>query len=738
MKVLKEVEHLAIAALLVAYLALAVGYSLATPIYESTDELRHVRYVRHIATYRELPVQRAGAPRAQSHHPPLYYAFGALLSGWVDVEQDVYYQPLENPFWAYRYWEVGNDNKNQYVHRSDEAFPFRGVVLLVYVVRWMTVLIGAGGVWLTYQIGREIFPEQPALALGGAGLVAFNPQFLHLSGSVSNDVPAALCGAAVLLLCVRVIREGPSVRKDVTLGILFGLALLTKFHLLALVVPMAVAYLLRVGSQGNWRVILRAGLIILSLALVLSGWWFFRNWRLYGDPTGLNKLNQLWAGRSLGGNWWVVGQKLPHLWSSLWGRFGYGQVPLPRIIYLGLLAFCVIALAGYLVPRKRESASPATLVPLVTVSIVFVAIVTYYMLIQPAGAMGRFLFPALPAFGVLLMGGLSRFFPVSSAPRLQGMTMGGITLLMASFAVYALVGVLAPAFAPPRLLNRTEAESIPNSMDVQFEGVARLLGYQITPKAVEPGDAMEVTLYWQALSRTVEDYAVFVHVMSDTGALIAQRDTYPGLGRYPTTTWDPGAVFADTYRVQIPDTAYAPDPGYVHVGLYLPHGRRLTVGGGQDVVRLTRINVNPRPGEVPNPVAINFENKVLLKGYELDPRVAESGETVRLTLYWEPLTSIEEDYNAFAHVLGEEDQIWANNDSPLTDEGVRTSQWRDGVLVKEVRELTLFDGTPSDFYDIELGLRVPGHGRLKILAEDGRKLGSRTLLTTLRVVGNDG
>jgi hypothetical protein len=413
-------------------------------------------------------------------------------------------------------------------------------------------------------------------------------------------------------------------------------------------------------------------------------------------------------------------------------------VPLPRIIYRGLLVFCATALAGYLVPRRREASSPARLAPLITLTVVFVVIVTYYMLIQPAGAMGRFLFPALPAFGILVVGGLSRFFPVSSTPHLQGTAMGGMTLLMASLAVYALVGVLVPAFASPRALSEAEVESIPNSTDVQFESVARLLGYQVSPKAVEPGDTMEVTLYWQALARTAEDYAVFVHVMSDTGALIAQRDTYPGLGRYPTTTWDPGTVFADTYRVQIPDTAYAPDRGYVHVGLYRPHGRRLLVGEGRDVVRLTRIMVDPRPGEVPNPVEINFENRILLRGYELDPRVAELGETVRLTLYWEPLTSIEEDYNVFAHVLGEENQIWANSDSPLTDDGVRTSHWRAGVLVKEVRDLNLSEGTPPDFYDIELGLRAPGDGRLKILAEDGRKLGSRTLLTTLRVVRNDG
>ncbi|MGD9001652.1 MAG: hypothetical protein PVF04_03220, partial [Anaerolineae bacterium] len=89
--------RLAFVVLVVVYLVLSVAYSLASPIYEPTDELRHVRYVRHIVTYRSLPMQRAGEPRAQSHHPPLYYALGALASCWVDVEKDVYYQPQRNP-----------------------------------------------------------------------------------------------------------------------------------------------------------------------------------------------------------------------------------------------------------------------------------------------------------------------------------------------------------------------------------------------------------------------------------------------------------------------------------------------------------------------------------------------------------------------------------------------------------------------------------------------------------------
>jgi hypothetical protein len=658
----------------------------------------------------------------------------------VPVEEDVYYQPPENPFWAYRYWEVGHDNKNQYLHGPEEDFPFQGITLAVYVVRWMTVLIGAGVVWLTYQVGRKIFADKSVLALGGTALVAFNPQFLYLSGAVNNDIPAALFGAAVLLVCVQIVRGKAELKTDVTLGILFGLALLTKVHLLVLLASVELAYVMALWQDRDWRAFLRGNLIILGLSIAISGWWFWRNQAIYGDPLGLGAHSELWASRAPTDGWWAIPQGLSYLWSSLWGRFGYGQVALPQIIYQGMLVFCALAFSGYLVPRNT-SPSPAILAIMGTTILVFTAWVFYYMLVQPAGARGRFLFPCLPAFALLLMGGLHRFLPLS----LDWVTGCFTTVGTLTLAIYVLVGVLVPAFVPPKPLSQSEIAAIPNPMAIDFglkmkdsgPTVARLLGYHVAPKDVAPGDTINVTLYWKALAETEDPHTVFVHVMSDTGTMIAQRDTYPGLGRFPTTAWDPGTTFADTYRVQIPESTYAPDAGYVQVGLYSSHGPRLTTGDGHDALRLARIKVRPRSGDLPNPLNVNFEDKVALIGYALDQRVAAPGETIRLTLYWRALNPMEANYKVFAHVLGKDNEIWANSDSPLTDNAVCTNRWKPGIVVKEVRELTIVEATPPDFYDIELGLHTSEEGRLKIQAADGRQLGNRTLLTKIRVVNDE-
>ncbi|HDQ71167.1 MAG TPA: phospholipid carrier-dependent glycosyltransferase [Chloroflexi bacterium] len=725
---------------LLAYLILAAAYALNSPIYEPSDELRHVRYVRHLAVYRDLPVQTTEGPRAQSHHPPLYYALSALASGWAPVEKDVYDTPPANRYWGYRYWSISNDNKNQYLHGEDERFPFRDVALAVYLMRGLNILLGAGTVWLTHRAGRDIFPNHPGVAIAGAAIVAFNPQFIYLSAAVNNDIMAAFFGAAILWACTRLIQRGPSRCMDVGLGILYGLALLTKFHLLVLLAPIGLSYLLatwptsRHADSPNWRASIKrmaSGLlVVLGLAVLIAGWWFGRNYVLYGDLTGMNKVNELWAGRAAAEHLWTLPQSLPYLWSSLWGRFGYGQIPMPPVVYHTLLTFCAISLLGY--ANKAERRRPDGRLLLVIFPLTFVAVVSYYILIQPAGAMGRFLFPALPAFAMLVTRGFSRLLP----QRLTEIASGAITIAMLALAVYALAAVLAPAYARPTPLDPAEIEAIPNrSAAAQFGETARLLGYRVSPTRAKPGETVDVTVYWQALAPTERDYAIFVHLLSEPGAImVTQRDTYPGLGRYPTSAWEPGVVFADVYRLFVPEAAYAPDRAYVQVGLYQPDGPRLTTPDGRDAVRLETVEIDAHPGEIPNPINVNFGNRITLAGYRLDRRAAHPGEAITLTLYWQAQVNLQKDYRIFAHVLGINDQVWANTDSPP---GVPSSQWHPGEIVQDVRPLQVGETTPPDFYDIEVGVYRFEDGHLRVIAADGRPLDKHVLLSKIRVLARE-
>jgi len=106
------------------------------------------------------------------------------------------------------------------------------------------------------------------------------------------------------------------------------------------------------------------------------------------------------------------------------------------------------------------------------------------------------------------------------------------------------------------------------------EGV-ELLGVQVTrmdvdtsPSGEENKESVRVRLRWRATAPLAEDYTVFLHYLRD-GERIAQADSRPAGGHYPTAAWRPGDVIDDDHYV--PGVG-APLPGHdvLLFGLWQP------------------------------------------------------------------------------------------------------------------------------------------------------------------------
>jgi len=108
------------------------------------------------------------------------------------------------------------------------------------------------------------------------------------------------------------------------------------------------------------------------------------------------------------------------------------------------------------------------------------------------------------------------------------------------------------------------------------ERKVQLLGYDLTSTAVEPGDHVEITLYWKSLQTTERIYAVFNHLVASDGRLLAQEDGWPRQGTYHTTHWLPGEVVDDQHAIQVPGDAQ-PGEYTLRLGMYdAATGERLT------------------------------------------------------------------------------------------------------------------------------------------------------------------
>ena len=105
-------------------------------------------------------------------------------------------------------------------------------------------------------------------------------------------------------------------------------------------------------------------------------------------------------------------------------------------------------------------------------------------------------------------------------------------------------------------------------LDDRLSGLVRLIGYDISPPAIHPGNAVIVQLYWEPLQEIQYDYTTFVHLTDEEGNLITQSDHRPGGVYYPTSLWKQGERLLDVHTMALPITV---EPGEYRlwVGMYL-------------------------------------------------------------------------------------------------------------------------------------------------------------------------
>jgi len=148
----------------------------------------------------------------------------------------------------------------------------------------------------------------------------------------------------------------------------------------------------------------------------------------------------------------------------------------------------------------------------------------------------------------------------------------------------ALAGAGAPAFVDQfgdsrvRLFSATPPALAPSPAARLGDRVA-LLRYAVGPAGPRhPGEVVDLTLTWQALAPVPDSYTVFTHLLGPDGRVWGQQDSPPLAGARPTSTWRPGEVIVDRYRLAI--AADAPAGEYLaEAGLYQPStGQRLPVG----------------------------------------------------------------------------------------------------------------------------------------------------------------
>jgi len=805
---------------LILYFLLALAYSVVTPIYEGPDEPMHYAYVRHLIETGSLPPltgYEEGHPAHQeTSQPPLYYATAALLTFWTPDQGDYATLLERNPHFAYPASPTTPDNKNTWLHTPAEDFPYHRTVLAVRLTRLVSSLFGALGVVATWGLGRELWPSSDSLPLLAAGLTAFIPQFLFMSGLVTNDTAVMAFSACILWAVAHLARTlcpetgacgrlphptpysllptpspgacpeqsrgaGLRPRHALLLGLLLGLAALVKLSVLGLML-LACLFLVAIARTArlSWRATLGWLGLALTVTALVGGWWYARNWLLYGSPFNLLvHLSGPWIWDRPSSLWAALAQ-LGGVERSFWGTFGTGNVGLPDWVYATLRAACLLALAGWSLRllrltsppklRRAEGACPAcptcpehgrgkrsrgklveglvegsppTSPPklggteggpqrttaclwalLWACCLLILALQVRWMqlMITP---WGRQLFPALACFTCLLVEGWRGWLPAHSHPTPLLIPLVGLLLLSAA----APLAVIRPAYAPPAQLTPAQVATRAHPADFRLGHLARLVGYRLDQPSLPPDDWLTITLCWEVIGSTATDYTLFVQLIGADGLMVASRHTYPGQGRFPTSLWQPDDRFCDETRVHVGRSTPAPAVYHVEVGLLdAERDARLPIhtatGPLDHPLFLTRVRVAPEtPPEVSIPVPMDYHlgETLALVGRGLLPETVHAGQPFSLTVYWRALVPPPADYRAFIHLLDPAGQITAQVDRSLRDGRYPTSFWVPGEVVSDTFTLLVPATQAPGRYRLASGMYTwPDLARLPVIAPDGQ------------------
>ncbi len=270
---------------------------------------------------------------------------------------------------------------------------------------------------------------------------------------------------------------------------------------------------------------------------------------------------------------------------------------------------------------------------------------------------------------------------------------------------------------------------------MEFGGIVRLRGVELSTPEITAGSEAVVTLYWEPLAPfDAEDYLVASIVRDAEGLEWSRSHGAPVGGFLPLSAWRPGMLIRDVQRVRIP--AGTPPGSYrLLIGWYSPSTRRTLEAHRTDgtpvgdVAAIASLRVTPGPVGMPpddlptTPADVTWD-AIRLEGWHLTEGSYPEGGTLPLALYWRATRDAPDPIRLRLRLEAGDGQSWQRSGKHEISPRYPPGRWRAGELVLERWGALLPAGPPDGTYAVILE------------AEDlaGRPLG-RVTLGHVEIVG---
>jgi 4-amino-4-deoxy-L-arabinose transferase-like glycosyltransferase len=453
-----------LALLLVVALIEALAWMVAIPALQGPDEVGHVAYVQRIVDAHQIPFRkdRASFPEGATEDSSevaltgTWAGLGPLRGNpaarpfWTKLDEQLYQRRrAQLPPGARTDGGYSSSFRNPPLYYLYEAVPYRlwsssDVLTRTFVMRLADIpllLVAVAAAWL---LAAELLGPGLIAPTLTAAVVALQPQMTNVAAGVSPDTALVAAWTIGLLLMVRLVRRGASVRRVLGLAAVVAVAALLQPRGLPMLVPAALAILLGV-RQGRIRgrviaAIVGAAAIVaaaVSVFVVSRGVGSIRQFASYLWQFYLPKLPFMDV--RIGPPYDVRDVFV----DRLWGAFAQLEVSpagtLLDVIAWGTLSLAVITVVGLVAQRRavaRRWRELAVLAAAPLASMAVLHLTAYRTLLRdhtdPVIA-GRYLLPFLSLAGLALAVVLRRF-----PPRV---TAAGAAVAVGTFALLQLVSL---------------------------------------------------------------------------------------------------------------------------------------------------------------------------------------------------------------------------------------------------------------------------------------------------------
>lgn len=702
--------------LLLLYFAGAIWMAVRLPAAATPNELLNFEYIQVMRQISGLPnrgLVDSEIRYTEWHQPPVYFAFAALTGLGVPVPPtDVNPPPpIEwpgNP----AYLATHSGNLNPVVHITPQNTP------LLYTSRFAATLLGILGLAALFRAGRDVYSASVALLM--VSILAFQPNYLHLSASVNNDMPLTAVSAMVLAYTILIIHNDKGPRWFFALGLLAAAAILTKANGVFVLAYLGAACLVVLLRHRDWPRAIKSGLYSAAGLIPLWAAWLALNTIRMKDTLGVE--GSLPIGRVLAlrpGDFALLFPWLDDIARSFWldwstGDVGYG----PEWYYILWAVFLIFALLGWLRSDPEKRSWPVTLAVLLGIAAIsYLYLAVKALTVKEAGFLvpeGRWWLPVMPGIAWLAAAGFARWWP----PARRDQALLAATLLPAAATLLLLIIFLPALYPQASKLSRSDAGSLQTA--VIYDDQLALLQTAIDPLTL--GEEEQLTLTWQALADIQEDYIIAAQLLipqDGSWQKIDEQYSFPGLGLNPTGGWRRGDVYQDSWTLLPEGDLNGPTLAVLLVHVQQEGANLTAVVEGQQVDPPIVLSVPVRPQEPlaagsPLPEEVSFGELFKLTG--IQTRV--DGADLLVTLWWEAVQAPDRDYVIFLHLLDEQGTLAAQDDSMPAGGASPTTVWQAGDIIRDEHRLQNTAGAK----DILIGVYAPQSGERLAATVEGRPL----------------